>query len=80
MNVIKALLGNTYVTATLLFAFWIAAVTSGSLLAIAAGLVLYVRPMLYIRLVNSAVNSVSAKFADFTRSTTTGRNEQALAA
>jgi short subunit fatty acids transporter len=35
---------------------------SGSVLAILAGLVLYVRPLLYIKAINSAVGLVSAVF------------------
>ena len=40
----------------------VAALMSGSVLAILAGLVLYVRPLLYIKAINSAVGLVSATF------------------
>lgn len=59
---IKAVFGNYYVSSILFFALCLAALMSGSVLAILAGLVLYVRPLLYIKAVNSAVGLVSAVF------------------
>ncbi len=59
---VKAIFGNYYVSSTLFFALCLAALMSGSVLAILAGLVLYVRPLLYIKAVNSAVGLVSAVF------------------
>ena len=59
---IKAIVGNHYVSSILFFALCLAALMSGSVLAILAGLVLYVRPMLYINVMNSAIGWVAAKF------------------
>ena len=59
---IKAVFGNYYVSSILFFALFLAALMSGSVLAILAGLVLYVRPLLYIKAINSAVGLVSATF------------------
>lgn len=60
---VKTILGNYYVSSILFFALCLAALMSGSVLAILAGLVLYVRPVLYLNVVNSAINWVSQKFA-----------------
>ena len=59
----KAIVVNYYVSSILFFAVCLAALMSGSVLAILAGLVLYIRPVLYISVVNSAINWVSEKFA-----------------
>ena len=59
---IKAVVSNHYVSSILFFALFLAALMSGSVLAILAGLVLYVRPLLYIKAINSAVGLVSAVF------------------
>ena len=59
---IKAVFSNYYVSSILFFALFLAALMSGSVLAILAGLVLYVRPLLYIKAINSAVGLVSAVF------------------
>ena len=59
---IKAVFGNYYVSSILFFALFLAVLMSGSVLAILAGLVLYVRPLLYIKAINSAVGLVSAVF------------------
>lgn len=60
-NWVRAILANHYVTSVLLFGLWIAAVMSGSVFAILAGLVVYARPLLYVKLLNSAINTSSAK-------------------
>lgn len=60
-NWARAILANHYVTSVLLFALWIAAVMSGSVFAILAGLVVYARPLLYVKLLNSALNMTSPK-------------------
>lgn len=59
---IKAVFGNYYVSSILFFALCLAALMSGSVLAILAGLVLYVRPVLYINVMNSAIAWVASKF------------------
>lgn len=59
---IKSIFANYHVSSILFFALCLAALMSGSVLAILAGLVLYVRPLLYIKAVNSAVGLVSAMF------------------
>lgn len=52
---IKAVFGNYYVSTVLFFALFLAALLSGSMLAIIAGLVLYVRPLLYINVINQVI-------------------------
>lgn len=59
---IKAIVGNYYVSSILFFALCLAALMSGSVLAILAGLVLYVRPMLYINVMNAAIGWVASMF------------------
>lgn len=59
---IKAVFGNHYVSSILFFALFLAALMSGSVLAILAGLVLYVRPLLYVNVMNSAIGWVASKF------------------
>ena len=57
----KAALRNTYVSSFVVFAAWLAAIMSGSVLVILLGLIAYLRPMLIASLLNQGVKLKKAK-------------------
>ena len=65
-TLVKSVMENRFISSLLMFALWIAALMSGSVLVIFLGLVVYLRPLLYIALLSrksDAQKSVSAGFS-----------------
>jgi len=60
-DLFKSLLKNTYFTTFIVFAAWIAAIMSGSVLVILAGLVAYLRPLLLASLLRQNRRAEVAK-------------------
>jgi hypothetical protein len=51
-TLLNSVMKNRFISSLLMFALWITALMSGSVLVIFLGLVVYLRPLLYIALLN----------------------------
>lgn len=66
---LKSFLENRPLFAVLMFAAWTAGIMSGSVVVILAGLLIYLRPMLYVSLIKEARPAVTAYLDSMTKQT-----------